>query len=255
MARITAYDADLNITDGDKLLGTDAGGATRNYIISDVTKFFKDTNAAGVAGQFTFQYKSSAPFNAGSMRVTFSSGSTFQNATSLKISKFPFGSTNSFENLLDIFVNTQILIVDVEDQDNFGVYDTTTVAQDNTETDFYNIAITSTKNNGSFVNEKFYAIISMGGGGADKNDTLPFSQTDFAKTVDGSGNVTYLTENVSGSLMNYLVFTHNLGKKPSITVTEQGSPNEVCLVPVKYINNNIVRVYFTGTTSGTIFAN
>ena len=255
MPKIQSIQADQEVNKGDKLLGSDVSGATRNYVISDVTKFFKDTNAAGVAGQFTYQYKTTSPYNAGSMRITFSSGSTFANATSLKISKFPFGSENSFENLLDIFVNTQILIVDVEDQDNFGVFDTTTVAQDNTETDFYNIAITSTKNNGSFVNEKFYAIISMGGGGADKNDTLPFTQTDFAKTVDGSGNVTYLTENVSGSLMNYLVFTHNLGKKPSITVTEQGSPNEVCLVPVKYINNNTVRVYFTGATSGTIFAN
>lgn len=244
MPKIQSIQADQEVNKGDKLLGSDVSGATRNYVISDVTKFFKDTNAAGVAGQFTYQYKTTSPYNAGSMRVTFSSGSTFGNATSLKISKFPSGSENSFENLLDIFVNTQILIVDVEDQDNFGVFDTTTVAQDNTETDFYNIAITSTKNNGSFVNEKFYAIISMGGGGADKNDALTFTASDF----DG-------TETVSGSSMHYLDFTHNLGKKPAITVTEQGSPNEVCLVPVKYINNNTVRVYFTGTTSGTIFAN
>lgn len=244
MPKIQSIQADQEVNKGDKLLGSDVSGATRNYVISDVTKFFKDTNAAGVAGQFTYQYKTTSPYNAGSMRITFSSGSTFANATSLKISKFPFGSENSFENLLDIFVNTQILIVDVEDQDNFGVFDTTTVAQDNTETDFYNIAITSTKNNGSFVNEKFYAIISMGGGGADKNDALTFTASDF----DG-------TETVSGSSMHYLDFTHNLGKKPAITVTEQGSPNEVCLVPVKYINNNTVRVYFTGTTSGTIFAN
>lgn len=244
MPKIDSIKSDLNITSGDKLLGSDASGGTRNYVISDVTKFFKDTNAAGVAGQLTYQYKSIAPFNTGSMRITFSSLSTFQNATSIKISKFPFGSTYSFENLLDIFTNTQILIVDVEDQDNFGIYDTTTVAQDNTETDFYNISITSTKNNGSFVNEKFYAIISMGGGGADKNDSLSFSASDF----DG-------TETISGSSMEYVDFTHNLGKKPAITVTEQGSPDEVCLVPVKYINNNTVRVYFTGTTSGTIFAN
>ena len=244
MPKIDSIKSDLNITSGDKLLGSDAAGGTRNYVISNVTKFFKDTNAAGVAGQLTYQYKSIAPFNTGSMRITFSSGFTFQNATSIKISKFPFGSTYSFENLLDIFTNTQILIVDVEDQDNFSIYDTTTVAQDSSEADFYNIAITSTKHNGSFGNEKFYAIISMGGGAADKNDSLSFSASDF----DG-------TETVSGSSMEYVDFTHNLGKKPAITVTEQGSPNEVCLVPVKYINNNTVRVYFTGTTSGTIFAN
>ena len=250
MPKIDSIKSDLNITSGDKLLGSDAAGGTRNYVISDVTKFFKDTNAAGVAGQLTYQYKSVAPFNAGSMRITFSSGSTFQNATSIKISKFPFGSTYSFENLLDIFTNTQILIVDVEDQDNFSIYDTTTVAQDSSEADFYNIAITSTKHNGSFGNEKFYAIISMGGGGADKSTELVFTSSSFA-TSGGS----LLTETINGSSMPYVVFNHNLGKKPAISVEQEGSPGQVALMPVKYMNNSTVRVYFTGTTSGKIYAN
>ena len=250
MPKIESIKADLNIGEGDKLLGSDAAGGTRNYIISDITRFFKDTNAAGVAGQFTYQYKNTPPYVTGSMRITFSSGSTFQNATSIKISKFPFGSNNSFENLLDIFVNTQILIVDVEAQDNFGVYDTTTVTQDSSETDFYNISITSTKNNGSFVNEKFYAIISMGGGGADKHTELAFTTSTF---VDGSGNDQ--EETLSGVTMKYFDFTHNLGKKPAITVTEVGSADQVAFVPVKYINNNTARVYFTGKTNGKVYAN
>ena len=243
MPKIQNIQKDTNITKSDKFLGSDSGGATRNYIIEDVSKFFKNTNAAGVAGQLTYQYKSTSPYPAGSMRVTFSSGSTFQNATSLKVNKYIYGETDSSENLLNIFGSSKILVVDVDDQDNYGVYNTTTVTQDSVETDFYDIVISQEKANGSFTNEKFYAIISIGGG-SDKSGTLSFSVDDF----DG-------TETVSGSSMTYINFTHNLGKKPAITVTEQGSPNEVCLVPVKYINNNTVRVYFTGTTSGTIFAN
>ena len=244
MPKIQNIQADQSITKDDKLLGSDSGGGTRNYVISDISGFFKDTNAAGIAGQLTYQYKNTTPYNAGSMRVTFSSGSTFQNITSIKVSKFVFGeTTNSSENLLDIFASGRILIVDVADQDNFGIFDTSTVTQDNTETNFYNLPLNVTKSNGSLTNEKIYAIISIGSG-ADKSDTLSFSASDF----DG-------TETVSGSSMAYIDFAHNLGKKPAITVTEQGSPNEVCLVPVKYINNNTVRVYFTGTTSGTIFAN
>ena len=42
MPKIDSIKSDLNITSGDKLLGSDAAGGTRNYVISDVTKFFKD---------------------------------------------------------------------------------------------------------------------------------------------------------------------------------------------------------------------
>ena len=102
MPKIQNIQVDQVIDKNDKLLGSDSGGGTRNYVIGDVTKFFKNTNAAGIAGQFTYQYKSAAPFNAGSMRVTFSSGLTFQNATSIKISKFIHNSTESYENILTI---------------------------------------------------------------------------------------------------------------------------------------------------------
>ena len=115
MPKIQNIQADQSISGNDKLLGSDSGGGTRNYVIGDVTKFFKNTNAAGIAGQFTYQYKSVAPFNAGSMRVTFSSGLTFQNATSIKISKFIHNSTESYQNILNILTGQQLLIVDLED--------------------------------------------------------------------------------------------------------------------------------------------
>ena len=71
------------------------------------------------------------------MGVTFSSGSTFQNATSIKVSKFIYGeTTNSSENILDILSSKQILIVDVEDQDNYAIYNSGTVTQDGSS-DFY----------------------------------------------------------------------------------------------------------------------
>ena len=62
-------------------------------------------------------------------------------------------------------------------------------------------------------------------------------------------------ETLSGVTMKYFDFTHNLGKKPAITVTESGSADQVAFVPVKYINNNTARVYFTGKTNGIVYAN
>ena len=124
------------------------------------------------------------------------------------------------------------------------MYNTTTVTQDSVETDFYDIAISQEKANGSFTNEKFYAIISIGGG-SDKQAVLTFDSSNFAADP----------ETINGSSMRYVQWSHNLSKRPSITVAESGSPEQVAHVPVKYINDNTVKVYFTGTTSGKIYAN
>ena len=197
MARISKYVNDTSVEKNDRLLGSNAGGATKNFAIEDISKFFKNTNAAGVAGQFTYQYKNQAPFTNGTMGITFSSGSTFQNATSIKVSKFIYGeTTNSSENLLSILSSGQILIVDVDDQDNYAIYESGVVTQDGSS-DFYDINLsTPTKYNGSFTNEKIYAIISIGSG-ADKS---------YVHT-QGSASTTW---NVS----------HSLGKFPSVTVVD-----------------------------------
>jgi len=244
MPRINNIGLDTDVTKDDKLLGSDSGGATKSYTLKNVSKFFKDSNAAGIAGQFTYQYKTSSLVS-GTMGITFSSGSTFQNATSIKVSKFIYGeTTNSSENILDILSSKQVLIVDVEDQDNYAIYNSGVVTQDGS-TDFYDISLTTpTKFNGSFTNDKFYAIISIGGG-ADKQAVLTFDSTNFAANP----------ETINGSSMRYVEWSHNLSKRPSITVAESGSPEQVAHVPVKYINDNKVRVYFTGTTSGKIYAN
>ena len=234
MPRINNIGLDTDVTKDDKLLGSDSGGATKSYTLKNVSKFFKDSNAAGIAGQFTYQYKSSAPFNAGSMRVTFSSGSTFQNATSIKVSKFVFGeTTNSSENILDILSSKQILIVDVDDQDNYAIYNSGAVIQDGSS-DFYDISLTTpTKFNGSFINEKIYAIISIGGG-ADKNKIFD----DYFEQAQAA---------------NPWVVTHGLGKFPSVTVVNRN--NVEVKAKVTHNNDNQVTITFAGATAGKAYFN
>ena len=232
MPKIKDIQADINVSNNDKLLGTDISGSTRNYLISDISKFFKNTNAAGIAGQFTYQYKV-GNLNGGQMGVTFSSGSTFQNATLLKVSKFIYGETDSSENLLDIFASSKILVVDVEDQDNYGVYNTTTVTQVEDDPDFYNIAVSQEKANGSFTNEKFYAIISIGGG-SDKHSAF----TD------------YYEENTA---TNPWVITHNLSKFPSVTVVNRNGVE--VQAKVTHDSNNQVTITFSVDTAGKAYFN
>ena len=231
MPRISNINLDTTVEKTDKFLGSNSGGATKNFQLSDVSKFFKNTNAAGIAGQLTYQYKTSSLSN-GNMGVTFSSGSTFQNATSLKVSKYIYGETDSFENLLDIFASSKILVIDVEDQDNYGVYNTTTVTQDGS-TDFYDIAISQEKANGSLTNEKFYAIISIGGG-SDKHSAF----TD------------YYEENTA---TNPWVVTHGLNKFPSVTVVNRNGVE--VYAKVTHDDENNVTITFAGDTAGKAYFN
>ena len=233
MPRINNIGLDTDVTKDDKLLGSDSGGATKSYTLKNISKFFKDSNAAGIAGQFTYQYKTSGLVS-GTMGITFSSGSTFQNATSIKVSKFIYGeTTNSSENILDILSSKQILIVDVEDQDNYAIYNSGTVTQDGSS-DFYDISLTTpTKFNGSFTNEKFYAIISIGGG-ADKNKIFD----DYFEQAQAA---------------NPWVITHGLGKFPSVTVVNRN--NVEVQAKVTHNNDNQVTITFSGATAGKAYFN
>ena len=87
MPRINRIASDANVQLSDKLLGTDSSSGTRNFTIEDISKFFSSTNAAGIAGQLTYEFKTSAPFGSGTAQGTFSSpGSVeFQHLTNLKV--------------------------------------------------------------------------------------------------------------------------------------------------------------------------
>ena len=98
MARISNYKLDVNVTKDDKLIGSDSAGGTKTYTLKEVSKFFKNTNAAGIAGQFAYKFDTNKLD--GNMDTTFSTGSTFANLTTVQVSKFTYGAVNSSENLL-----------------------------------------------------------------------------------------------------------------------------------------------------------
>jgi len=193
MPRISNITPDTSIEKTDKLLGSNASGETKNFAVQDVSTFFKNTNASGTPAQFGYQYNSSG---SGTFTPTFSAGSTFANLTSVKVNKYTYGATTSSEGVLAILAGKDIIIVDVEDQNNFGVYTAETPTQDGS-TDFYDIALSAVQNsNGSLTNEKFYSMIAYGGG-ADKA----------------------YTHTQSGPSLSWEV-QHNLGKRPSVTVVD-----------------------------------
>lgn len=249
MSRISEYSLDTTVESSDKLLGSNSDGSTKNFKVDDLSIFISETNTSGTSSSFTFKYRQSNPGN-GDMKFTLSSGSTLANVTSLKVNKFNYDNyDNVIINALILLSGKDIIVYEINNRNNFGVYKVNSLQVDS-DSNFYNLALTAITSNGSIVNDKIYGVDIFPESGGDKTGELVFTSSSFA-TSGGS----LLTETINGSSMPYVVFNHNLGKKPSISVEQEGSPGQVALMPVKYINNSTVRVYFTGTTSGKIYAN
>ena len=228
MARISVYKPDTDVTRDDKLFGTDSGGTTKNYRLQDISTFFKNTNASGAPARFGYQYKSEGN---GTFTPTFSSGFTFANLTSVKVNKYTYGETDSSENILAVLAGKDVIIVDVENQNNFGVYTAGTPTQDGS-TDFYDISLRAVQSsNGSLTNEKFYSIIVYGGG-ADKAYT--HEQNASAETWS---------------------VAHNLGKRPSVTVVDVNNIQGYGIVTHTNENNLTITFPVGSPTSGKAYCN
>jgi len=130
MPRINRIANDTNVELSDKLLGTDSGSTTKNFTIEDISKFFSNTNAAGIAGQLTYEFKTTAPFGSGTAKGTFSTpGSVqFNHLTNLKVSVNTFGTNSSKADILATLSSKKIIISDVIDQNTFGIFNTGTIA-------------------------------------------------------------------------------------------------------------------------------
>lgn len=251
MARISTYSLDKDIDKSDKLLGT-SGGNTKNFSLEDLKKYL---GGSGVTGNFCSQFVNNTFNGSGSQQngqMTISGLSNaskpFSQVTSIVASEFPFDKDNTGLQRLNFFNNQKIIISQVDDTNNFGVFKVDSITPVSSTT-LHTMALTFESGNGSLSNLENYNI-NLLPEGADKHKELVFNANTFVK-VDGALQF----ETINGSSMCYIDFEHNLNKKPSITAEQEGSPGQIAMMPVKYINDNKVRVYFGGTTSGKIFAN
>ena len=232
MGRISNFVLDTSVESSDKLLGSNNGGATRNFRVSDIADFLANTNATGASGQIVYSFESSLGQKSnGSFVGTFSSGLGFAQLTSIKASKFPNGSVNAAIEYLSGLVNKNIILGDISNINNFGTYAVTAVTQDSNATDYYDISLTYISGNGSLVDEQFYSIILYAG-------------------VSGDKSFTY----TQGAASDTWTITHGLNKKPSVTVTTAAT-NAVVIGEVTYTNNNTLVISFEAAFDGIAYLN
>ena len=237
MARISGYVQDTNVVKSDKLIGSDTGGTTRNFSLESISGFLKHTNAAGVAAQFVWQYDAvaSSP-TTGKVVPTFSSGVTFANLQSLLVSKYIFDEgINSIENVLTTLENKDIIIIDTDNQNNYGIFTAETIAAVG-GTDNYTITLVNKESaNGSFIADNYYSIMVFGGGSG-RTFTHHQNNSDETWTIN-----------------------HNLGKFPSVSLKFSSSDNVYTNVGafagITYTNKDTITITLAAAESGYAYLN
>lgn len=227
MARLNQYPLDGSIDKTDLLLGSDNGGATKNYQISDIGKAISKFNMSGQP-QICYRYNKGNNLT-GNISIVGETNATktFTSITSVIVSKFAFGETNTAENILLNMVGQEITITDIDNPNNFGAYTLDSATVLSSDNNFYTLALFNTGGAGNIVYDQFYVMTS-------KKGDLSFVHTQTNPS-------------------NTWSITHNLGKKPSVTIVT--ATDTTVIGDVTYNNNNQLTINLSSANSGKAYLN
>jgi len=227
MARLGNYPVDTTLSRTDKFLGTNADGTTRNFTVDGVRTFFSQDSAAGAADELNYKFKDSTTNTIGIMSTD--GVTAFSSISTIKLHEKANGLETSISNFFSEFVNKDIVIIDVENLNKYGVYTCTAVAADSGNSGLYDLTLSYRSGNGSLVANQFYSIL-LYSGAQDKSHTH--------------------TQNVSSA--NWVI-THNLNKFPTVTV--KLSTGVIGTAAVTYQSENQLTVSLSGANTGTAYLN
>ena len=237
MARISTYSVDTTLEKSDKLLGSNLGGATRNFTLEDITTYL---GSVGVSGKMTFMFTNNtyngfsiqqkgqitSPSNGSKSQVGFSS------ISSIRVSKFPFGQEKGsiLQRLLET-KNQNIIISNIDNVNEFGVYLVKDITQDGS-TDNYDLSLKLQGSNGNLENLKYFSIDVYG---LDKNHVHNQNNASDTWTIN-----------------------HNLGKFPAVSIkfsTGATYTNVGAFAGIVYNDENNLTINLAAAQSGYAYLN
>ena len=227
MARISSYPRDLNITDQDAWIGTDASNrATKNFTAAAVAKYLNIKGKISISAQMIFKLVDLAAPTAGDF-VGPADGSAISSATTMDLSITDVSGANTVA-FITYLVGNNILISEQNNINNFGHFTIDSYVQKTA--DVYTLTLTSLTGNGNFDVDKFY-------------DFAVFTLSSPDKTFEFTQGQPATTWNIQ----------HNLNKFPSVSIINNN--NVVINGEVTYIDNNNVQLNFSAGFSGKAYLN
>lgn len=229
MARLGRYPTDENVTSTDKMLGTDTAGATKNFPLNSVADFFSKSNSIKIGGQLVYKFQPTlSDVIAGDFSVDGGNNVSMSAITAFSVHK-AVDSNTSVESILSrIFDN------------RFRVYGVTDL------NDYYDFEVTRIEDHPEISNAYKVTVVSISG-----NANSTFTEDEHYAFSPATGDKSYTHS--QGTPSATWEITHNLGKKPSVTV--QDSANNDVVGEVTYNTDQKLTITFSGAFSGTAHLN
>ena len=226
MARISSYPIDIDVTDNDAWIGSEASNrSTKQFTAASVAKYLNIKGKISISAQMVFRFRIVAP-GAGDFTGPVN-GATFASVTTMQLATLDASGQNVVA-FMDYLVGNNILISRQNEISSFGHY---TIDSYTANGNFYTLNLSNLFGSGTLVENQFYdfAVFTLASQGT---PTFIFDQGVPATTWD---------------------ITHNLGKFPSITVIDTG--NTVIFSEYNYVSNNRVLITFSAAFAGKAYLN
>ena len=232
MARISTYALDESVQATDKLLGSNAGGDTKNFKIEDITDFLNTSgslNLNGVVEQFIIQ---DIPLERGKFKLpSGGNGINFSDITSLKVSTKNISDIDITE-FFNHLVGQGLKISRVDNISEFGQYSFISATRANSSDDFLTFTLGFLSGNSTLRQDKYYLFNLDNSGRTDKN---------FA-----TSNINFVA-NVAQTI------SHNLAKLPAVTTVDSAGSHIVG--DIQHIDNNNFTITFKASFQGKVYVN
>ena len=226
MARISSYPFDLDVTDKDAWIGSNAGSRqTKQFTAEAVAKYLNIKGKISISAQMVFKFRAVAAQSGDFTGPT--NGATFASITTMQLSIVDVSGQNVVK-FMEYLVGNNILISKQNEISTFGHY---TIDSYTDNGKFYTLNLSNLKGEGVLEDKAFYdfAVFTLS---SQDGSTFEFDQ-----------GVPATTWNI----------THNLGKYPSASVTD--SALNTVYGDVFYNDTNTLTITFNASFGGKAFLN
>jgi hypothetical protein len=236
MARISTYGVETSLQNDDKFLGTDGStGATKNFYPQTIAKFLNETAAIGVARQTSLRFTTETDptlWTYGHMFLTdHGVDMNMAQDISMTVNKYNFNIERHLA-LFNYAVGKRFYIFSFNDPETFVLYNVISIEQNEDHQDFYNLVLEYSEGTGTFEDTTVYGLA----------------------VEPNTSDKTYSTGSTFHNSSAEWVITHNLGKKPSVTILKYGTEEEV-YANVVHNSENKLTITFAQPFAGTAILN
>lgn len=205
MAISNAYPTGIPVADADLFVGTKAyTNRTVNYTAQGIADYLNINAKVSIGGQMSFRFSITPDI---SKTISFEGGlgnnTPFADITRL-VTSGSDASGSDITIFLNYLIDTQILLAEQNQPNNFGHYKITGYSQIGI-TDFYNLDLEYIGGNGNIVDDTYYDLVSFNlSGGAGTTPTLAEVLTVGGREIKDASGTTY--EFITSDKSKYLIF-------------------------------------------------